>query len=357
MIMRKILPFFLGIVLAFGFSCSDPLPKGEKAQHNIRDLVLIYGGPQREPIDSEFVYPYVAYTDSTGQQHWMFDGFLFLEIRDGKGHGFASYYEDSSARKEDWLQLVEAYFKPGRGIRAIDDCIEKVSGQIGVPPYRRRVVMSLPEPIPNVTYWGEIDGKKLDFSKTEDRIIASKWYVDYVIGKFQEESLKHVDLSGFYWLAEEATNSRVLTKEIGDYIRQKGLNLNWIPYWGSDGNSEWRALNFDQAYIQPNYFFNESTPLERLDDACMFATEHQMNMEMEFDERALKNNGNWGYRLYDYIAAYRKHGVLDSLDIAYYQGGRGLYNLYKSNDPDDQRLYRCFSDMITTRQLNLLEKR
>ena len=345
----------LCVGLSFGISCTTDVPKEKKAEHNIRDMVLIYsGGHHRNTVwNKETLYPYIAYTDSTGKQHWMFDGFLFLEIHDGKGHGYASYYQDSSARKEDWQYLIHSYLTPGLGICAIDDCIEETSQQIGVPDYRRRIVISLPEPIPNITYWGEINGKQMDFAKNEDRIAAIKWYIDYVIDCFHNAQLKHVDLSGFYWLAEEATNSRTLTKEIADYIHTKGLNLNWIPYWGSDGNSEWQQLNFDQAYIQPNYFFHENIAQERLDAACKFAKDYRMNMEMEFDNRALKSGGNWGYRLYDYIHAFERNGVLDSLDVAYYQGGDALYQLYRSNDPDDQKLYHYFSKMISDRQEKL----
>ncbi len=43
-----------------------------------------------------------------------------------------------------------------------------------------------------------------------------------------------------------------------------------------------------------------------------------MNMEIEFDDRALKNMG-WGYRLTDYLDVYENNRVFDSLKVAYYQ--------------------------------------
>ena len=70
----------------------------------------------------------------------------------------------------------------------------------------------------------------------------------------------------------------------------------WIPYHGSDGAFEWKQLNFNFTYYQPNYFFNENTPISFLNKACIDANKYGMDMEIEFDERALFNRGNWGYR-------------------------------------------------------------
>ena len=35
---------------------------------------------------------------------------------------------------------------------------------------KRKIVISIPEPIPNQTDWGEVDDKRLDFSVKDDRI-------------------------------------------------------------------------------------------------------------------------------------------------------------------------------------------
>ena len=59
-----------------------------------RHLVLIYDGGTHRSIrwDSKHFAPYVS-ADVNGETDWLFDGFLFLEIKDGQGRGFASGYE------------------------------------------------------------------------------------------------------------------------------------------------------------------------------------------------------------------------------------------------------------------------
>jgi len=77
-----------------------------------------------------------------------------------------------------------------------------------------------------------------------------------------------------------------------------------------------------------------------------------MNMEMEFDDRALANNKGWGYRLRDYLDVYEKNGVFDSLKVAWYQGGDAFYKLSLSGDEADLVLYRRITELITRRAEN-----
>lgn len=358
--MKKIVPFIMlsCALMSVLPACMKQKPKELSASHSIRDLVLIYdGGAHRNyKWNKETLYPYVVYTDSAKQPHWLFDGFLFLEFKDGKGRCYASYYEKTGARKQEWSYLLNNYLRPGNAVCALDDCIEDVAKEIGAPCFKRRVVLCLPEPIPGQKDWGELDGKSLDFDSVQDRIAACKWYIDYAIAKFDSVAPKHLELSGFYWIAEEATNSRTIAKPIGDYIQEKDLGFYWIPYWGSDGNTEWKSLNFEHAYIQPNFFFRDELTSDHIDTACAFARKNNMNVEMEFDERALKKHGR-GQRMYDYLHGFQRNGVLDGLDIAYYQGGTAWYDLYKSTEPEDRALYRFMADIIVKRQEAVGEKR
>ena len=145
-----------------------------------RDMVLIYsGGKHRSYVwDQDRFKPYVSMEDEKGNFHWLFDGFLFLEIHNGNGRGFASYYQKQAARKAEWKKLVDDYFTPGLNICALDDAIEAARKENPKNFTKRKIVLGMPEPIPNVTYWGGIDGKSLDFSKMEDRLAACCWFVD-----------------------------------------------------------------------------------------------------------------------------------------------------------------------------------
>lgn len=319
-----------------------------------KDMVLIYDGGAHRNIqwNAEHLAPYVTYKDSTGTDRWLFDGFLFLEFKDGNGRCFASYYEEQGARKTEWEALVDNYFRSGNAVIALNEQIQKVVEESKLsPPEKRKIVLCLPEPIPNQKDWGNIDGIAMDFSLKTDRIKACKWYINYAEDCFQKTAPEHLELTGFYWIAEEATNSRDLAPDVSKYLQQKGYNFYWIPYFKSDGHKEWKGLGFDKAYYQPNYFFKEERPISQIEEACETAISNGMSLEMEFDERALAKTG-WGYRLNDYINIFKEFGVLDSMDIAYYQGSDAFYRLYHSDNTADNELYDKLANIIAERQNN-----
>ncbi|WP_294082259.1 DUF4855 domain-containing protein [Proteiniphilum sp. UBA5384] len=324
--------------------------KHHKAVPN--DLVLIYDGGAHRNIkwDKSHFAPYI-FTEKEGESNLLFDGFLFLEIKDGNGRGFASGYEKAAARKIEWEKLLENFFIKNNAIHALNEQIDELvkSRIIDGTIEKRKVILSIPEPIPNQKDWGELKNQKMDFSNRKDRLAACEWYIEYAEQLFKKANLKHVELVGFYWLAEEATNSRDLAKYVANYIYKKGYDFYWIPYFNSDGYEEWQTLGFNQIYYQPNYFFNESVPYSQLEKACQRAKDNFMHMEIEFDERVLASSG-WGYRLSDYLDVFTKYGVFDTLKVAYYQGGDAFYQLSQSKDPEDQQLYNRLTDIIIKRQ-------
>ncbi|MDD4516112.1 DUF4855 domain-containing protein [Massilibacteroides sp.] len=319
-----------------------------------KDMVLIYDGGAHRNIHwtNEHFAPYVSYKDQDGSDKWLFDGFLFLEFKDGNGRCFASYYEKEGARKTEWEALVNNYFRKGNAVVALDEQIRKVIKETNLQvPEKRKVVLCLPEPIPDQKDWGTIDQDQMDFSNKTDRLKACQWYIDYATKCFRDASPEYLELTGFYWIAEEATNSRDLALDVSKYIHEKGLNFYWIPYFKSDGHLDWKTFGFDKAYYQPNYFFKEDRPISQIEEACQTAIANGMSLEMEFDENALERKG-WGYRLEDYINVFQQFGALDSMDIAYYQGGDAFYKLFHSDNSKDNELYRKLADIIAKRQEN-----
>ena len=76
----------------------------------------------------------------------------------------------------------------GHAIIALNSHISEIRGQSSTKKFsKRKVVITVPEPIPNQTELGEIDGKVMDFSKQEDRLEAVKWYIDYAIESFKKQ--------------------------------------------------------------------------------------------------------------------------------------------------------------------------
>ncbi len=327
-------------------SKTSPLKWFNKIPNN---LVLIYDGGTHRSIkwDKEHFAPYVA-DEVDGKDKWIFDGFLFLEIKDGKGYGFASGYEKKAARKTEWEALLHHFFAKDNALDALNAQIEEVrqNKKITEKFEKRKVIISIPEPIKEQTDWGELNGEKLVFSNKENRMAACKWYIDLAEKLFIEYGFNNLDLVGFYWLAEEATHTRDLAKEVAGYLYDKKYDFYWIPYFNSDGYTQWKELGFNVPYYQPNYFFNDEIPISRLQEACYRAKEFKMNMEVEFDERVLKNNKNWGYRLNDYLDIFEKNGVFDSLYVAYYQGGDAFYKLSKSEEKEDKLLYNRLIKLI-----------
>lgn len=311
-------------------------------------MVLIYDGGAHRSVkwDANHFAPYIS-GNINGETKWLFDGFLFLEIHDGKGRGFASGYQDKPARKQEWEQLLNGYFTQGNAIMALNEKVKEARQKKSDTNFqKKKIILIIPEPIPNQTDWGEIDGQKLVFSNQSHRLKACKWFIDKAEELFNRSNLDQLELVGFYWLAEEATNTRNLVNQVSEYLNQKKYDFYWIPYFLADGFSEWQQLGFNVPYYQPNYFFSEDVPYSRLQEACNRAKKYQMNMEVEFDDNALSKH-KWAYRLNDYLDVFEKNGIFDSLKVAYYQGGDTFYQLATSSNEADKALYNRLATLIS----------
>ena len=344
-------------------SLLDGVTRGFR-QDPILDMVLIYqGGLQRVDWTPIETYPYVVHTNRADQKDWFFDGFLFLEFQDGQGYNFVTgNTANQEARRQEWEWLVNRHFENGKAIKALNSCIEDAKKELGEPKFRHKIVIGMPEPFTNQKNWGEIDGVAMDFSKREDRITASKWYIDLLLQKFEESNLNNLDLEGFYWVHEQLATNDFITREIGDYIRQKGKRFYWIPYYMATGYSQWKDNGFDIAYLQPNYFFSKRVgdkdiEDDRLRNACELAHTHNLALEMEFDNRALANSPeNHRSRLLDYINTFKNQGVFQNSSIAYYEGGRGVYNFSRSTDPLDKELMDMLQSLMKERRERMSKK-
>ena len=241
------------------------------------DMVLLYAGGSHRNYNwnLDLVEPYVTYKDELGKEHWMFDSFLFLEIYSADDVTFATGYKDSSgepikpAKKEDWGKLIDHYFDPGYRMGALNRAVENAKQRIGDPIDKRKVVIGIPEPISSQKDWGSVRnfGTQLDFSKTNDRVDACKWYIDYAREKFNKMNYKNLELAGFYWIAETNTHSKDILSYISSYLNSLKYSFVWIPYNGANGAFDWKRLTFNYAYYQPNYFFDDSKPISILNKA------------------------------------------------------------------------------------------
>ena len=328
------------------------------------DMVLLYaGGQQREKWDRKQVEPYLKYVDKEGKKHWLFDSFLFLEIVDTpdnwkSGKAFTKGYDAAfeSANKTDWERLIDAYFSANAGVTGLEYSLELLKAEMNAPKHKHQVVIGIPEPMVNqfsantsspTKYWGKLGEEELDFSKAADRVKACVWYIDQVRARFNEKKYKHVELAGFYWIAEDATATRSILNTVGTYLQELKYSFNWIPFFNADGRAQWKDLGFTSAYYQPNYYFNDQTPKSRLTDACKEAKKYGMHMEIEFEEDVLTR----GNRLRDYMEVFKEQGIWENNRLAYYQSNLALQFLKNSSDATAQALYHDFCQYVITRPI------
>ena len=346
--------FSLILCIAGALSCAaaDKNKTPQYAKTNIADLVLIYQGGTHRNMDwnKDQFLPYVVHQNQQGKKSWLFDGFLFLEFKDGKGRCYAPGYEKDAARRPEWEWLMERQFEKNKAFSALDQCIDQQIKEMGKPSFRHKLVVGIPAPVKGQKDWGSID-HQMDFSKPADCIAACKWYIDRFLERYKKEGYQHLDLEGFYWVPESDAPYSDILVQVGDYIRSKNLRLFWIPYWRAVGFDNWKTDKFDFAYIQPNHFFNKTISYERLDAACAFAKGTNMGLEMEFDESALADAKNSKRdRLVSYITAFEDHDVFKNASVAYYQGGSAIYQLSRSRNPLDKELLDRLAEIIIQRK-------
>lgn len=338
--------------------------KNRKAVLLSTDMILCYSGaPNRVVWNKDIMSNYVVYKDKQYKGHWLFDSFLFLEILDTKNtkaytKGFSREFE--SANKVDWGGLLDTYFNASSGIAGLDQCVAEEQTELGIPPYKRQVVIGIPEPMVNkfsaisstsTKYWGKLDGKELDFSKVEDRVKACIWFIDQARARFDEKNYQNVELAGFYWVAEDATATRSILNRVADYLKELKYSFNWIPYFSADGCTQWKSLGFTSTYLQPNYYFDNKLDKSRLTEACEKAIKYDMDMEIEFEDNVCKypEESSKAYRLIDYMEVFKKYGIWESKRLAYYQNNTALVTLKNSLTPDDQELYHEFCRFVISR--------
>ncbi|MDE3067918.1 MAG: DUF4855 domain-containing protein [Verrucomicrobiota bacterium] len=330
-------------------------PLWQKKPPNAADTVLIYqGGSGRLPWTPAQLAPYVSYRDPRdGREKWLFDGFLFIEYHDqnrtfSEGEGGGNW---TPADKQIWRRLLDKNFEPGHGVAALEQCCAETQKRLGPPLRPRQVILTLPEPIVNFTNWGELNGHKLDFSVLADRVAACQWYIGQALEKWRMLAPKHLELAGFYFVPEHASPpNRQLLPLLSRILHEHGLCFFWIPYWRAAGAGDWRALGFDLASQQPNYFFHPGLPSSRLQEACDFARGHGMGLEMEFDDRVISQPRTFAPRFDAYLKAFADNGVKASVSMSYYEGGGTILRLARSKDKALHGYYDRIAQWVLDRQ-------
>ena len=354
--------------VSFTTEYTDPQPYAwESAREGIlsyTDLVLCYGGStHRKPFawTAERFAPMVSYTDASGREQWLFDGFLCIEFRMGDYSINLGQHLDSGTRKQ-WEELLDYWFgSPATGVGALETAVATAAERLGTPSEKRKVVMVMPDPIiyeyysdmnsPTI-YWGEVNGREMDFSKAADRITAYKWYIDEVRRHFDESDYKYIELAGFYIVSEDLATPgdgwnpelkrwEEVIPSVAEYLHALNESLAWIPYNRAAGYTRWEEMGIDYAYMQPNIFWGRHADYTW---SRFFADikANNLAMELEFDDELLaRNAGSEAYRarLRAYMQGARDNGIYGTKPLAYYQGQDTFYNLATSAAAGDRAIF------------------
>lgn len=368
------------IIGALGIGAAAQSPRrGESGKFEPYDnMALLYGGNMaRDPAEwtRERLRPHVTYTDRDGREHWLFDAFLALEIydrptKDAQASALGIGYGERNGDKANWTHFLDYWFAEDTGLGALNAVVGEAKARLGEPSRTRKVVISIPDPIPfeqwkdptsNTVYWGEIDGRKLDFAKGEDRASACKWFVDEATKRFKEAGYDDLTLEGFYCFSEELVTTdngynpiikrwEEVYPAVSDYVHSLGMSMSWIPYNWATGSECWQRYHFDFVMIQPNYLWHPEYSMEEWKDRLV---KNNLSMELEIDDKVLYGAPDWEKfreRFYYYFQMCKDLGLYGNCVLSYYMGSNTLYKLSTATNPIDIQLYNDFCTFILGNQ-------
>lgn len=381
--MKRITFILAAILLLSSCGTGTRLYNWEKDEiRPIADAAICYGGHSaRDPYlwTPERFEKTVAYTDENGQEHWLFDNMIMMELWDDDYAVTFSIANDGrfSSKKEHWQRQLDYWFDKEHGFAALDQCVADVASRIGEPATKRGIIFSLPDPVYfehytnamkgenlNTVYWGEIDGVEMDFAKPEDRVKAYIWLIDAVRAKFAEAAYRHIELIGFYVLSEELSapgsfryeykQHDITIKGAADYCHSVNEGFYWVPYAMAPGIESSKDFGFDLVVMQPNYYWTDAK--WTWDQIEKTIRDNGLGMELEFEGTHgepltssiltyLKNGEKNPYadrnkaRFQEYLANAKARGLYGEVPFVLYAGTNGLYELGTSEDAKDQALY------------------
>ena len=370
----------LTIILLTLVSLGCSAAPGQKAAPRVFHDLSLVGYWHREPQrwDAARFAPHVSWKAPDGSEQWLFEGFLFLEGSDWMHGRTFVLGPGKSATKEQWQYQLDLWLGKEGCVSELEKACASVASRIGEPPSRRGVVIGIPDAImfetfsdkqSSTAYWG--DG--LDFASVDDRLKALYWYIDSARKMFAALAPKYLELSGFYITSEEIylpwdidvnckyKNWDEIAPALADYCHAKGEGLYWIPYHMGPGYQYWKDLGIDQAWMQPNWYWDHKAGEKHPFDKTLSAIrEYGMGMELEMEYSAVKAEMGPGVkgpdsegrltftsedvpalqdRVRHYMKAYKDAGLYGSGSIALYSGSNALTQLASSPEASDRALY------------------
>lgn len=330
-------------------------PPGITEAAGVKHLMLIY---THSDWTMGTALPYVAYAPREGNRiapaqwtDWFFDSFLFLAlVNPERTHSFDSASRATPATWEHWMWFLDYLFEPNQQLDAFEQAVERAKSFIDDPDYKAKVVVMIPYPIPSTTDFGDPfgTGESLSFTRfpqgdqaqLDARLGAVKAYLAELDRRWNEKGYEHLEFVGLYWLAEqiEGQSDMRLLNEVSKLTEERGQKLFWIPYFSAAGWAQWKDAGIHAAIYQPNYMFNTSVPLSRLEEAATRARRYGMGVEIEADGTVLTSESG-RERYLAYLKAGVDHGFMTEALHGYYQGVNVLMQAFVSRDPEVRAIY------------------
>ena len=368
-------------------SCLTALLSGCATPRLFHDVSLV-GYWHREPHkwDAARFEPHVSRKAPDGKEQWLFEGFLFLEGSDWVHNKTMVLGPGESADKSVWQYQLDLWLGAEGCVAELEKACAGVAKRIGAPSKKRGVIIGIPDAImferfsdkqSSTKYWG--DG--LDFASVEDRLTALYWYIDTARKMFKALGTKYLELSGFYITSEEIylpwdidvnckyKNWDKIAPALADYCHSSGQGLYWIPYHIGPGYKYWKSLGIDQAWMQPNWYWDlgagEKHPFAKTVSAIKEADMSGMELEFEYScvasemKPGVKGPDSEGRltfsaadvpalqdRVRHYMKEYKDAGFYGVKSIALYSGSNALTQLATSPDATDHALYDEICEFI-----------
>jgi hypothetical protein len=317
-----------------------------KAEDRIQNMLLAYSGAhgERGTWTKQDFLPLVGYMSPDGKVlDQMFDSILFLP------------YPNLPATKDGWEHYLDDLFSSQRQLYALNEAMieyNKRRGTLYTNPAVEKVVLTLPYPNGNQGNFGKLhkDQDSLSFKASEVgeerafryRKQALEWYFQELLQRWRKAELKYLKLEGIYWyhelVDETVPGERRLIRETADMVHNQGLRFYWIPYFGSTGLPEWKELGFDYAFVQPNFYSDREIPVDRIEATVAVANRYGMGIEVEGDERMVRDLRF--YQLYyNQLIAGHRLGIDKEKIHAYYYGSKSLLEAVNSKAPQGRAIY------------------
>jgi hypothetical protein len=315
--------------------------------------ILAYPGTPKGGIGTSYTVDdfvrLLGVVDSSGRvKSWLCTGVIFLQLYAPSGRTFTTWGGGTAATGTDWAEYLDSLAGPRGALNRLDSAVSVVEAAAGDLGTKLPVSLMVPYPEPtvdSVNFWGAT------YSTTtpEGRAASVASYVRAATVLFARAGFRHLRLDGFYWLAENvAPRDTATVIRFAAEVHRAHLRLLWIPYYFALGQDQWRHLGFDEAWLQPNYFFHVDVAPGRLDSAASRAQQEHLGVEVEFNSEMFSDS-QYARRLDPYLDMLMAYPALRQRSIAIYDGQGALVRLSQATTPEDRALYARFVRVLTAR--------